>query len=253
MVVDLNSLQPRELRAVARTGTTLWGKHASATTHARYMLALPHPKNRRRCSCGCEGRSTHAGLANGLGLMRGCELSVAHWVKTGMFKKMLNQVELGPWETDGPHKSNWDKKYWMVSRKHSGIDGARQFLRHQSTFHRSRFSTESEANQAAAEANKRHQDVTTLALIRPLVEFSDEQVIQSIQRVGRMATSGAIARDVADQNQINGLSAIMVLRRLRRMERDFKVKQVPSTYARQIVWAVEDAPVTTKRRPQTRN
>lgn len=52
-----------------------WG---SAERHKRAM----HPiDSRRRCHCGCRGRVTHVGTANGIGLTTGCELHVRRWVK----------------------------------------------------------------------------------------------------------------------------------------------------------------------------
>jgi hypothetical protein len=54
-----------------------WG---SATEHARTMAAI-RPRSRRRCGCGCRRRATHTGLANGVALTSGCELSVRRWVK----------------------------------------------------------------------------------------------------------------------------------------------------------------------------
>jgi hypothetical protein len=52
---------------------------ASAQAHTRTMLETP--RRRRRCHCGCGGRATHMGLANGIGLMSGCEFYVRRWVK----------------------------------------------------------------------------------------------------------------------------------------------------------------------------
>ena len=36
---------------------------------------------RRRCTCGCEQRATHLGMANGVCLTMGCELYVRRWVR----------------------------------------------------------------------------------------------------------------------------------------------------------------------------
>jgi hypothetical protein len=41
------------------------------------------PNKRSKCYCGCSGRSTHMGLADGAGMMSGCELSVRRWVRDG--------------------------------------------------------------------------------------------------------------------------------------------------------------------------
>lgn len=82
-MADLNSMHPSELRAAMKGGTEGWGEVGSAERHVRYMVALPKIKARRQCSCGCGGKATHVGAANGLGLLRGCELSMMRWVKTG--------------------------------------------------------------------------------------------------------------------------------------------------------------------------
>jgi len=34
-----------------------------------------------RCRCGCKRRATHIGLADGFGMMSGCELTVRRWVR----------------------------------------------------------------------------------------------------------------------------------------------------------------------------
>ena len=46
--------------------------------HNRYLEPY---QSRRRCHCGCKGKVTHRGMANGIGLMWGCELTVRRWVK----------------------------------------------------------------------------------------------------------------------------------------------------------------------------
>lgn len=79
--MNLNDLKPAELRAVMQGGTAAWGLHGSATEHVRYKLALPKVKARRQCPCGCGGKATHAKMANGVCLGRGCELSVQRWIK----------------------------------------------------------------------------------------------------------------------------------------------------------------------------
>lgn len=84
--MNLNNLKPAELRAAIRGGVEAWGEMGSASEHVRYKLALPKIKARRGCSCGCDGKSTHVGVANGVGLTRGCELSIQRWVKTGSRK-----------------------------------------------------------------------------------------------------------------------------------------------------------------------
>ena len=34
-----------------------------------------------RCRCGCNGRASHLGLADGACMMSGCELTVRRWVR----------------------------------------------------------------------------------------------------------------------------------------------------------------------------
>jgi hypothetical protein len=61
-----------------------WGQWGSAMHHRRYIQAID-AKSRRRCPC-CKRRATHLGMANGICLMSGCELSVRRWVKEGPVK-----------------------------------------------------------------------------------------------------------------------------------------------------------------------
>lgn len=83
--MDLRQLPRAALAAALRGGTGGWGQVGSSTDHVRY--ALPRPAaSRRRCSCGCGGRATHSGMANGVCLVGGCEMGVARWVKTGSLK-----------------------------------------------------------------------------------------------------------------------------------------------------------------------
>lgn len=58
--------------------TGSWGTWGSATQHQRYMEPL---KSRKKCHCGCGGYVTAIGMANGVGLYWGCELSVRRWVR----------------------------------------------------------------------------------------------------------------------------------------------------------------------------
>lgn len=65
------------MRAKARAGyDPTW---ASASEHARDFW--PAPDRRRRCRCGCDGRATHVGGANGIALTSGCEWSVRRWAR----------------------------------------------------------------------------------------------------------------------------------------------------------------------------
>lgn len=61
------------------TGQNGWGQHGSTREHRCYIE--PAPNRRRKCRCGCGGRATHLGLANGLVMAGGCELSMRRWLK----------------------------------------------------------------------------------------------------------------------------------------------------------------------------
>lgn len=67
------------LRALA-IGQADWGRYGSSQEHRRY--AVPNPRQRGKCSCG-GGRASHLGAANGVALMRGCEMCVRRWVRDG--------------------------------------------------------------------------------------------------------------------------------------------------------------------------
>lgn len=65
-------------------GQTAWGVIGDTANHQRYMRLLPgRYRNRRRCFCGCGGKKSHGGYANGLAMTGGCEWSMRVWVKTG--------------------------------------------------------------------------------------------------------------------------------------------------------------------------
>lgn len=76
-VVPLHPKPPLKLGTVVA-----WG---SATHHQRYMVPIDRRVRRRcsRCPKAAKVRRTHAGMANGVCLMSGCEWHVAQWVKTG--------------------------------------------------------------------------------------------------------------------------------------------------------------------------
>jgi hypothetical protein len=75
--------EQERVRAVL-AGQEGWGQYGSVDQHRRYMDALgPRYRNRSRCSCGCGGKTTHAGLVNGLAMRSGCELSIRRWAKAG--------------------------------------------------------------------------------------------------------------------------------------------------------------------------
>lgn len=79
-MVDLNKLNPQALGAAMKSGTAGWGVIGSANEHTRYLQAI---KSRRKCFCGCGNRKTHAGMANGVALISGCELRVRRWIRDG--------------------------------------------------------------------------------------------------------------------------------------------------------------------------
>ena len=81
-MTELKNLSRPALSAAMRGGTTEWGQRGSSLDHVRYFEPVD-PKSRRRCHCGCKRRATHRGMANGICLTSGCELSMARWVKTG--------------------------------------------------------------------------------------------------------------------------------------------------------------------------
>lgn len=70
-----------EARLVSPGG---FGWSGNALTDPRYAELLPgRIRNRRRCSCGCGGKCSHAGMANGLAMTSGCELSMRRWARDG--------------------------------------------------------------------------------------------------------------------------------------------------------------------------
>jgi hypothetical protein len=56
-----------------------WGEEGNAAAGPRHVAEAPD--RRRRCSCGCKGRTTHVGYANGCAMTSGCELYVRRWVR----------------------------------------------------------------------------------------------------------------------------------------------------------------------------
>lgn len=74
--------------------STTGGRVASAATgHRTSTLMPPRYRSRRRCHCGCGGKATHTGRADGITLVNGCELSMQRWVRTGEFRTHT-QLEL---------------------------------------------------------------------------------------------------------------------------------------------------------------
>lgn len=80
-MADLNKMAKAERSAAMRGGMDGWGQVGSDSEHVRYAMPA-EPKSRRRCYCGCNGRATHLGMANGVCLRSGCELSIRRWVAT---------------------------------------------------------------------------------------------------------------------------------------------------------------------------
>lgn len=94
----------RELRAkVASPGG--WGAVANADEHPRYIQLIDgRERNRRRCDCGCGGKCTHVGCANGLGMTSGCEWSMRQWVRD---PNAGAQRELERYRADQLARPNW--------------------------------------------------------------------------------------------------------------------------------------------------
>lgn len=91
---DLNKLSRSALSAAMRGGTAGWGEHGSSREHIRYAELIV-PKSRKKCWCGCGGKRTHAGMANGVCLTTACELGVRRWVKTGHVRAVLSLASSG--------------------------------------------------------------------------------------------------------------------------------------------------------------
>ncbi|HEY5819233.1 MAG TPA: hypothetical protein VIU14_12700 [Mesorhizobium sp.] len=56
---------------------------AGDTTQYKRTMRAAMPWSRLVCRCGCDRRATHLGLADGFGMMSGCELTVRRWVRDG--------------------------------------------------------------------------------------------------------------------------------------------------------------------------
>lgn len=91
--MDLNKLHPKALAAAMKGGTAGWGQVASAAEHVRYAQPV-RPASRRRCHCGCNRRATHLGMANGCGLVTGCELSIQRWIKDGAHARLPRGLDV---------------------------------------------------------------------------------------------------------------------------------------------------------------
>jgi hypothetical protein len=77
--MKMNDLSPPALKAALLGGTEGWGSIGSLS-HVRYCEPMKPGERRRRCHCGCARLTTHRGMANGVALADGCELSVRRWV-----------------------------------------------------------------------------------------------------------------------------------------------------------------------------
>ena len=80
--VKVSEYQKQIEEIYRRHGTQSFGSWGAADVHHRYSEKVP-PKSRRHCLCGCKKRATHIGMANGVGLVTGCEWRVAKWVRDG--------------------------------------------------------------------------------------------------------------------------------------------------------------------------
>jgi len=94
-MAELNRMSPAALKAAMQGGTALWGQVGSATEHVRYAEPIV-PKSRRKCWCGCGGKKTHKGMANGICLTTACELGIRRWLKTGSVRAIVRAAaEIG--------------------------------------------------------------------------------------------------------------------------------------------------------------
>lgn len=74
-------MTPAEARAKAASRGG-WGRVADAHADPRYALAMDSKRrNRGECGCGCGRKTTHVGVANGMGMTSGCEWSIRQWVR----------------------------------------------------------------------------------------------------------------------------------------------------------------------------
>lgn len=59
----------------------------------RSMKLLPGRwRNRRKCHCGCGGKQSHGGYADGIAMTGGCEWSMRYWVTHGQLPVHCEQV-----------------------------------------------------------------------------------------------------------------------------------------------------------------
>jgi hypothetical protein len=81
-MVDLNTMSPAARSAAMRGGVDDWGSVGGLPGQIRYDEPVDS-KSRRCCKCGCAQRATHRGMANGVCVTMGCDLSMRRWVKEG--------------------------------------------------------------------------------------------------------------------------------------------------------------------------
>ena len=79
-MTNLNSMSPAARSAAMRGGMDGWGQVGGQPGQIRYHEPVD-ARSRRRCGCGCRRRATHRGMANGVCLTMGCDLSMRRWVK----------------------------------------------------------------------------------------------------------------------------------------------------------------------------
>ena len=79
-MTDLNEMSQAARSAAMRGGMEGWGSVGGLPGQIRYQEKVDS-KSRRRCNCGCGRRASHRGMANGVCLTMGCELSMRRWVK----------------------------------------------------------------------------------------------------------------------------------------------------------------------------
>ena len=67
-----------------------FGTYGNVNLHQRYIQPADS-KVRRRCHCGCKKRAAFLGMANGVCLSMGCELSIRRWVRDGVLASSVSR------------------------------------------------------------------------------------------------------------------------------------------------------------------
>src|SRR5688500_9901050 len=91
-------------------------------TDPRTFMRIPDKRRTRRtCPFDCKGNATHAGLANGVCLMRGCEFHVRQWVKNpdGLLRRPAMCENCQKRITGRAHES--DDGYWLCDPCWAGL------------------------------------------------------------------------------------------------------------------------------------